>query len=392
LVFVLSSYFFVVVFCLIDFPYRDWNLNSTVHENRYILTLSGSRFDVQIEIEKGHTRLLQPRSPVLEQLNKNWYLPGQLFSAMCHAGINVQPTLEDAIYCRKPIKLTKLTSILHEHIALVSSVFEIGACSFNSSHGQDMCLFQVRINPNSLTLIQGAQERAKLDAAEHDANELLKKQSIENGTYVEPVEIVVPPIESSELHDDGYVSDSDSDTRAHTEDTPEYKAEQEALRLKNEQEAERIEQQRLDELAAERTAQLERNKLGLQWHTVEVSLASLDDTPEGLNAIVPPSTCAENVPGGSSLLKFVLLDSKPGIGEYEFEQVILSGCVSHVSLRRCLYDYFHNKTEHDLTTALSMVRLSHTNEPGFLPANQLKLQTQQTLRRTLNLANVFTFH
>ena len=109
----------------------------------------------------------------------------------------------------------------------------------------------------------------------------------------------------------------------------------------------------------------------------------------------------EELPPGV-LLRFTLIrgDDKDGA----CDQTPLAGCVPHFSLRRCLLSYFADKTPHDLTTAMAMAtpnfgigseaptaQGSASQQYHFLPFEPITLQTQQTVRRTLNLLRPLIF-
>jgi len=534
----------------LDFPYRAWHLRplhsvasamaanedggeagdagapvNPAAENQslahmYELVLQGSRFHVELELGADHARLTHPISPVLAELNSQRMLPGILLNRMQRAGINVQPSIEDAAYCRKPLKSLLLTAALHEHLALVGGVFELSGSPFNSSRSARKCLFRVRLARGSILLANAVSKRARLDAeararalaAEEAAR---KKLEADGGAAALAAQAALAKKEAdmaaliaameADQVPTGDKAASDAQREQAARDA---EAEAEVARLAAEAEGPSGEQ-----LAA---AHAQRMALADEWVTVMVELAHVDAPPprkakvqvqlfsqdrtasaagstsasaagsiapspagtrpatarganpdlEGAAAVeevLPEGTVAESTPGGAELLKFTLIRGADPEGV--LDERPLADCVSHFSLRRCLLAYFLHLTEGDLATALDMqlerrppllpslrflpekkeTLLSPRDReltspradtarqvaaatgggsetaraaaessaaenaaaalaaaqaaaeallprPTFLQADLATLQIQQTIRRVLNLTNVFTFH
>ena len=72
----------------------------------------------------------------------------------------------------------------------------------------------------------------------------------------------------------------------------------------------------------------------------------------------------------------------------------LAGCMPHSSLRRCLYAYFKglvSADEVELSAALDMAEEEGSGVLSFWPVDEGRLHAQQTVRKLLNLCNVFRF-
>ena len=115
----------------------------------------------------------------------------------------------------------------------------------------------------------------------------------------------------------------------------------------------------------------------------------------------------EGLPPGV-LLRFTLIQGDAVDGTCDLTP--LPNQIAHFSLRRCLLAYFIDKTPHDLTTAMGMAKVETKHDPSgesspssssstkssppqyhFIPFDAQTLQTQQTVRRTLNLLRPFVF-
>ena len=477
-------------------PSPDLDALSRVFE----LSLAGSRFSVEFEVGEDHARLLNPISPVLAELNSSQMLPGILLNRMARAGINVQPTVEDAAYCRKPLKSLVLTAALHEHLALVAPVFEIAGSPFNSSRSTRKCLVRVRLAKDSLTLAAAAQKRRRIDEEQRLAAEQRAKE-MEAATGGAPDTTAASANTKAAADMAAMIAAMEADPAA-----DKIAAEQRAIAEAKAAEAAALAEADGPSPAQIAAAQAKRSKLADEWVTVLVELAAIEAPPvkkirtpvqlfsqdrTGMSesstaqatpaatrpataaasgpiinsppaAELAPGTIAESTPGGvSQLLKFTLIR---GVGlEGSCDERPLSDCVSHFSLRRCLLAYFIHLTDKDLTTALDMQlsarppmppslrflpetaapaaatigspigsplaspttaqAAAHAAalaagtlvpdaaaqaaaaeaaaakaaeeslpNPSFLLADVRSLQIQQTIRRMLNLTNVFTFH
>lgn len=407
----------------LDFPFRSWHLkpattNSQLNQDGspspstptnphvYEMMLQGSRFPVEFEIAHDHARLTNPISPVLGELNSQQMLPGILLSRMARAGINVQPSVEDAAYCRKPFKSVVLTAALHEHLALVAGLFEIQGSPFNSSRSSKKALFRVRLVKDSSLLLQAASRRAKLDAIAQAAAEALK---VAQG----------PVVQSTKAEDDKQamerlIAEMEANDPAAKKAADEAEAAAAAKAFAQESTL------ALDAPTSEQldAARQKRHALAEEWVTVMVELARVEPPPppkkrfaitfaqdpfamvNGTNssassqfaspsasrpetarngaessesapngeAELPEGTVPEATPGGKDLLKFTLIRGN-GL-EGRCDETPLEDCVSHFSLRRCLLAYFIHLTPHDLTTAMDMQLTSPPPIPPsleFLP-------------------------
>lgn len=467
------------------------------------LSLSGSRFSVDFEVGEDHARLLNPISPVLAELNSSQMLPGILLNRMARAGINVQPTVEDAAYCRKPLKSLVLTAALHEHLALVAPVFEIAGSPFNSSRSTRKCLVRVRLAKDSLTLAAAAQKRKRIDEEQRLAAEQRAKELQAAAAAGGPADAAAAAANTKAAADmAAMIAAMEADPAA-----DKIAAEQRAIAEAKAAEAAALAEADGPSPAQLAAAQAKRSKLAEEWVTVLVELAAIEAPPAkkirtpvqlfsqdrtGLSGSsttqatpaatrpataaasgpiihdapaseLAPGTIAECSPGGgpTNLLKFTLIR---GVGaEGGCDERALADCVSHFSLRRCLLAYFMHLTDMDLATALDMqlstrppipASLRFLPEtaatapaaigspltsplaspstaqaaahaaalaagtlvpdaaaaaaaaeaaaakaaeealpnPSFLLADVRSLQIQQTIRRMLNLTNVFTFH
>jgi len=172
--------------------------------------------------------------------------------------------------------------------------------------------------------------------------------------------------------------------------------------------------------------------LGFEWVTV---LAELIDAPSdpalaASAALAAGATSASAASAGLSaaerrvrgsaheglppgvLLRFTLIRGDDAEGGCDQRPLAGSEGESHFSLRRCLLAYFQDKTPHDLATAMAMSRPDFgahdaaataaaaaggaperalTQQFHFLPFEPITLQTQQTVRRMLNLLRPLIF-
>ena len=131
-----------------------------------------------------------------------------------------------------------------------------------------------------------------------------------------------------------------------------------------------------------------------QWHTVLVTLTEIEGSevaPPSLAVPLPYGTIAEWIPGGHRLLRFLLVK---GSTAGQVDVTALPGRESHVSLRRCLYEHWKGLMAGvegvDLASALD-VSEEVEGEVRFLPVDEGRLCHQQTVRKMLNLTNVFRF-
>lgn len=128
----------------LDFPYRDWSLHPT-GANTAMLSVTGSRFEVKLELVGGKVRLLQPEHPTLTPIHKKLLDPGVLLLRLARTGINLAPSDEDAEFCRKPLKNT-IESKLHEELSMAACMFEIRGSAWNSARGTKQCMFKIKLS------------------------------------------------------------------------------------------------------------------------------------------------------------------------------------------------------------------------------------------------------
>jgi hypothetical protein len=419
----------------LDFPYRSWTLKPAASTpsspgaakagelpvpgnlHTYELSLQGSRFPVEFEIASDHARLTNPISPVLGELNSQQMLPGILLNRMQRAGINVQPSVEDAAYCRKPFKSVVLTAALHEHLALVASVFEISGSQYNSSRPAKKALVRVRLVKDSPLLLTAAAKRVKLDA---EAAAAAAAAALLAGP-------AVTTVVSKEDTKDAAMAKMIAQMEADAVDPAVEKAQREAQQALEAREKAEADARAADGPTEEEKAKAEQRRFALadQWVTVLVELARVEPPPKKRKVAIEffsqdpagdaaraaaaseansvaasrpdtaaPSSAAaagvpalplsqpqeeepeagtvpEATPGGADLLKFTII--KGSDAEGACDETPLADCVSHFSLRRCLLAYFIHLTPHDLTTALDMQLESRPPIPPslrFLPVKK----------------------
>lgn len=281
----------------LDFPYRHWSILAHHNHQHTQISVQGSRLTVQINVIDSRAQLLSPVSPVLHQLNTQLYAPGDLLSQLSATGINVQPTVADAQYCRKPLKSTDLLHSLHTHISLITQCFDIESCVASSHLDSGTAVFRVRLNT-------------------------YKKQSNDNHIHSSD-ELSAGPIVAS---------------TAESNDT--------------------------------------------EWIHVLASVTQLQPDPT-------QQQCSEgNAAASSSLIKFILCRGSTTPSDI-FDTTPIDGQISHISLRRCLYTYYHTV---DSTLSQSLNINIVNDQIQFIPYSNEQLLHQQTIAHTLNLLNVFTFH
>lgn len=133
----------------VDFPYRRFFLRPTLDGCGVLVGVQGSRMEVLLELRGHQARLKAPHHPSLRHLNYPWRNPGELLMLMGRSGLQVTPSDEDALFCRKPLKQPELERRLHHHVASIAPVFEVAGCPFNGSRGEDKAMFAVRVRPCS---------------------------------------------------------------------------------------------------------------------------------------------------------------------------------------------------------------------------------------------------
>ncbi len=464
----------------LDFPYRAWNVIPlrdeeleddaaaagssrdeevdpiAVASRPYACRLEvlGSRFPVSFDVHGLVARLAGPRHKALESF-RAWTNPGQLLSALSEVGVRVQPTDEDAQYCRKPLKNPVLVQALHNHLALLTQVFDIQHSAHNVSRPVNAVVMRVRINKHS-SLLQSAAARKAIRAweAQNEADEAADRPDESWKNFPDALrEKSMDPAEARRRRDDPTLSEDERRAAAVAAEIDAMEAddrkEEAARKARADAEAAAAARQKEEDDAAWRASQAaaaavkkerkgmafldpptpaetprappppplsaeQRYEKGYEWVTV---LAELIEAPEDpvlaskAAAATQPHTALpttgraltaaeratgsvyENLPAGA-LIKFTLIvgDAKDG----SCDSTPLPGCTPHFSLRRALLQWFHDKTPHDLLTAMSMAAPDTNKGEGadqfhFVPFEPLVLQTQQTVRRMLNLLRPFIF-
>lgn len=133
----------------LDFPYRAWSLGPT-GPNTALVTVTGSRFKVELELVGGQCQLIQPQHDTLAPIFRKLMDPGKLLLRLQRAGINLCPTDEDAEFCRKPNK-SKVEWILHKQLSSVACVMEVRGSNWSSSRGPEQCMFKIKISDTPVT-------------------------------------------------------------------------------------------------------------------------------------------------------------------------------------------------------------------------------------------------
>lgn len=129
----------------LDFPFRTWSLRP-LGSDSVLLSVTGSRFEVQLEITDGKVKLVKPEHETLAPIFNKLMDPGVLLMRLARAGINLIPSDEDAEFCRKP-KKNALEPMLHEQLSTVAPVFEFTASNWNSARGGEKALFKLKLCP-----------------------------------------------------------------------------------------------------------------------------------------------------------------------------------------------------------------------------------------------------
>lgn len=137
----------------LDFPYLHWGL-APMGRDAAVLKVLGSRFEVAFEFSNdGKCKLLSPSLPQFANVLGVPMHPGVLLTKLAKQGLNVMPTDDDAVQCRKPLKSVEgLEGRLHRHVATVCGVFAMKASRYNSSRGPAKCMFQARLAKESFAV------------------------------------------------------------------------------------------------------------------------------------------------------------------------------------------------------------------------------------------------
>ena len=376
----------------LDFPYRQWYLHT--NGGHCELLLKGSRYDTTILIAHGQCRLLHPTHPLLASVNDHSFPPGRLLLRMQQLGLNVLPTDEDGDYCRKPRKRDELVEALHGHISGVVAVFDVGGMEMNGGRGEGVAMLRVRLSKGSLALQDSVEKRKRWEEkrAEDAWWKAEQEEEDERRRAAEESKEPSPPPASTD-------ADSDDDADPHA-DEKRADAERKAAETK------KVEADRKTVDTADRppptpssydpseTAE-QRRERAHSWHTVLVTLTDIDGTEvsSASPSLAPLAfgTIPEHVPGGHHLLRFTLVK---GSTNGQVDVTPLAGQGVHVSLRRCVYEWWKGLVRQDecgwdLASALDMSE--EAGQLRFLPVDEQRLYHQQTVRKTLNLTNPFRF-
>ena len=332
----------------LDFPYRYWSIHNV--DNNIHIGVQGSRFTVTVSVVQDKTQLVSPVSTVLHTLNHNLYSPADLLSQLCATGINVMPTVADILYCRKPQKSMELLHTLHIQLALVLDCFAVDSCIVSSNVDCNSAVFRVKLLHNSTALNESVQKRDEYDA-EHKVNE----------------PIIEPALTGTDI----------ANTLQHSSSTASIP--QSVASIKISDNTTPVQPERILPPLDERIAQ------GYEYVHVLATLTTVNNTTDTQNT---EQTAESNEPK-SNLIKFVVVNGIDHHNADKFDLAPIPGQIVHSSLRRCVYTYFNELTEHALDMALNM-RVRDSIE--FIPYTKEQLLHQQTVTHTLNLLNPFTFH
>jgi len=187
----------------LDFPFRSWSLCPTGPDS-LLMSVTGSRFEVQLEIQGGKVRLVKPEHETLAPIHNKLMDPGVLLMRLARAGINLIPSDEDAEFCRKP-KKNLLEPMLHEQLSTVAGVFEFTGSNWNSARGGEKALFKIKLSPTPVIDMPEATAESTYvpDEPPRDQKEEVKEE--------EPAE-----------EDDGDKSDSDYEDEEKDVKEPEF--------------------------------------------------------------------------------------------------------------------------------------------------------------------------
>ena len=183
----------------LDFPYRSWSILpapvrdttsmmaaapgpsvedfSSVAAHTCRIEVAGSRFALGIEVSGLVCRLVSPLSVVnflastrtrkpsssASAGDEYWSSPGSLLADLGRAGVNVCPSDEDAGYCRKPLKHSVLVQTLHEHLSLLTTVFDVASSPHNMSRPANVAMVRMRLSRHSMVLASAAARKAVVD-------------------------------------------------------------------------------------------------------------------------------------------------------------------------------------------------------------------------------------
>jgi TolA-binding protein len=410
----------------LDFPYREWSLVPRINQDNQktnVLRLLGSRFPVELELTQGKLRLLQPQAPAFVQFNTNYYNPGELLLNLARLGLNIAPTTEDAIYCRKPVKSAQLLAALHEHLALVAPLFTISNCEYNSSRGRGTALFKLTLcaEGSAAHIMAGARkkhreledtknklkrqreerlEKERKVAEEEEkrrkaAERAAKEAEEESADFEQSLQITAAANNNNTNNNSNNTSNNNGSEEVKLESAAEdrnvYSSGYSLSQLKS---------QRISKSADSLTilvtlTHLDRSKPEnlpqTQPQSNELVVSGNHASLEGPAAMKTPQNQAEKLPGGQDLLTFTIVRGNSSEGLIDLSA--LPGCSSHISLRRALFEFYSIIYDEVGPVGVALDMDSNIeNELIFFPQTQQQLQDQQTVRRTLNLTNPFTFH
>jgi len=397
----------------LDFPYRQWYLHS--HHSSTELLLKGSRYDAVVEVkgaarpeDGGVCRLVSPAHPLLSAINDGWHPPGRLLLLARELGINLAPTADDGDYCRKPRKREELVEAVHAHLAAVVGVFDVAGMEMNGGRGERTLMLKVRLAAGGVELDGSADKRRKWEER-READEWYRQEKEEEAARLREEKTNDAAQEEKQQPDGGDSEEDELDTLP----TDEQKQKEAEEQKQKDEQAEKSKQDKDKQQATAATATTQPNtadtspptesaaqkrERAQQWHTVLVTLTDIDGSAidaatqqQQQQQVLPYGTIAEHVPGGHHLLRFVLVK---GSTNGQVDLTPLQGCLPHSSLRRCLYAYFKGLVVEEgveLGAALDMAEEESSGVLSFWPVDEGRLHAQQTVRKLLNLCNVFRF-
>jgi len=136
----------------LDLPVTNWSIRPT-GPSRALFSVTGSRFQMDIEINGEHCTLQNPkRKEFSHLLGVPFVGPGTLFDALKKCGINMCPTNEDAKNCSVPsnpgvpivTKDSTLESLVERDACTLANAFCISGSLWNQKQGQECCVFRIQ--------------------------------------------------------------------------------------------------------------------------------------------------------------------------------------------------------------------------------------------------------
>jgi hypothetical protein len=136
----------------LDLPISKWSIRPT-GPSRAIFSVTGSRFQINIEVKGEHCTLQSPQKSEFSHLIGVPFVgPGTLFDALKKCGVNMCPTNEDANNCSLPsnpgvaivTKNSTLESLVERDVCTLANAFCISGSSWNQMQGSESCVFRIQ--------------------------------------------------------------------------------------------------------------------------------------------------------------------------------------------------------------------------------------------------------